>query len=1201
VNIVTFEQLQQKPKSQKVVLCEIEPFVHLDSWSETDLIVDSSATARTVTNNTAVTINTTTKKLGAGSGYFASGHNLSCADSDDWDFGTGPFTIHVFARLSSLAAQQGIIGQWDSISNYWSLQYYPGIGFVFAAENYTSGLTVVAYDPAGGPAWSADAINTWYHLAVVRNGSTFTIYRDGVAGNGPTTSALAMPALSAVLEIGVLETTVMPFTGYLDEAVINKGTALWTTAFTPPTVPPSPTTNTKLLLHFTPVMYKASFPEKAYSDKTVTKVREDFNTLYVSKETQAAARERPGSFYYDSDEEMLYIHTTGSDNPSNYTICAYFRMYLANTTKPPLDVSGLFNSKFLLDSSGVDHSVAKNDVFFDNEQAHFGGGSAKFYPNTYLTDNTEGKYLDMPISPEFEFGTAAFTIEMFVRLGSVANAGFCLMIQPYATGEDTDMFYLYFSTADGLKFYAKNAGATTVTITEGNSTSWAADTWTHIAIVRDGSNNWGLFRNGTRIGTSSSTMTMPDDFTRGMVIGSWPVTATEYDANMYGNIDEVRISAGIARYTPTSSTLTVPTAAFTTDLYTKLLLHFEGASFPKYYHPKIISAPICERKTGSMDEPGGDSWTIGNLVLDNGAGTDGTGKFDAWFYDVVWFGAEVRVIIGGENLPYGEYELSGIFYIQAAEKNFEEISFDLTDVREFLKTELPLNVFSADDTGYTNLEEGKEGASKPLMYGLVRKFVPTLIDSTTLEYQCCDHRFLFVQAYDMSDDSDVGAVPVGFTIDNDNGKFTLKATPVGQLVVDAVGLVGENLVDNGTFEDWILPDPYIEYEFDDWTTSNTGSPTNTVTPVTGSTQKVTGSYGLKLHKAHATDYDVTVRQAPGSIRDNRWWRVVFYVKGSTTGGSGDADGFNIEVKNGSYYLQDDLVSWTTSQNYLTAAKLPVSGASDMMGVTFVFNTADSNFDRGYATYFTLGLFVGSGDGDVYVDGFEVSAAHEHAGTIARDICKNHLALGEDVYDNQAMLAIDDDRPYCMGFIVDKKLAVEQILKKINIATFSRYQITRGGKLQLLAWSGPTGTPTPVKHDRFTFLSMKERIELKSLRWKISIGWGHLVAEGKWNYETAEDEDVKNIFKITEEETVDSVLSDQSGAAAIAALYLAMLKAIRNNITKRSKLRPLKSDLNDTIELTKARFHKGAATNLEIVSIKEDWNNNETILELFHLL
>ena len=77
-----------------------------------------------------------------------------------------------------------------------------------------------------------------------------------------------------------------------------------------------------------------------------------------------------------------------------------------------------------------------------------------------------------------------------------------------------------------------------------------------------------VMRGGTGQFNVSGTITTKAEAKR---IGVWAGGA--YSNNGY--IDEFRISKGIARWT---SNFTPPTEAYTTDLYTKLLLHMDGTN-----------------------------------------------------------------------------------------------------------------------------------------------------------------------------------------------------------------------------------------------------------------------------------------------------------------------------------------------------------------------------------------------------------------------------------------------------------------------------------------------------------------------------------------------------------------------------------------------------------------------------------------------
>jgi hypothetical protein len=92
--------------------------------------------------------------------------------------------------------------------------------------------------------------NVWTHIAVVRSGSTITMYRNGVANGSITYSGTlgyngCWPAfcISDAAPIGGREF----LNGYISNARIVKDTAVYTANFTPPTTPLTAITNTSLL------------------------------------------------------------------------------------------------------------------------------------------------------------------------------------------------------------------------------------------------------------------------------------------------------------------------------------------------------------------------------------------------------------------------------------------------------------------------------------------------------------------------------------------------------------------------------------------------------------------------------------------------------------------------------------------------------------------------------------------------------------------------------------------------------------------------------------------------------------------------------------------------------------------------------------------------------------------------------------------
>jgi hypothetical protein len=94
------------------------------------------------------------------------------------------------------------------------------------------------------------ALNTWYHVAVTKSGTTTRLFINGV--QEATSTTLNITTTNTDLWIGARQSTAaFPFMGYISGVRILKGTALYTANFTPPTLPPTNITDTSLLLNFT--------------------------------------------------------------------------------------------------------------------------------------------------------------------------------------------------------------------------------------------------------------------------------------------------------------------------------------------------------------------------------------------------------------------------------------------------------------------------------------------------------------------------------------------------------------------------------------------------------------------------------------------------------------------------------------------------------------------------------------------------------------------------------------------------------------------------------------------------------------------------------------------------------------------------------------------------------------------------------------
>jgi hypothetical protein len=176
-----------------------------------------------------------------GSGYFdGSGDYLNLAGQPAFAFGSNAFTVECWVYLTSVANPVTI---YDSRPPATSGNY--GILYCDAGG-------VVNWSGAVGIVGSTLVTNTWYHLAASRSGTTTRLFVNGVQAASATDTTSYLNGASAPV-VGGNGYTRGAYTlpGYMVDLRVVNGTALYTSAFTPPTVPLTAITNTQLLLNYT--------------------------------------------------------------------------------------------------------------------------------------------------------------------------------------------------------------------------------------------------------------------------------------------------------------------------------------------------------------------------------------------------------------------------------------------------------------------------------------------------------------------------------------------------------------------------------------------------------------------------------------------------------------------------------------------------------------------------------------------------------------------------------------------------------------------------------------------------------------------------------------------------------------------------------------------------------------------------------------
>ena len=405
---------------------------------------DDSASEHTLESHGHPVFDATEKKFGSGSMYFdhldGTPDYLSIPDSDDWHFGSGDFTVDFWVNFPSLDPQyENLMGQWNHLlaQKAWLVQFHRVtqlLVLVYTVNGSTSITKSVSWSPT---------INTWYHIAVVRSGPDLRFFVDGAqiglaqdVGDHSFFNSTQGFVVATELGYGAPSN---PFNGYIDELRVSKGTARWTSDFTPPAGPYGLDAETRLLLHFDGDESDSAHPTTIVGDTKIVASQSKWN----------------GSFYFDGN----------------------------------------------------------------------------------------GDYLTIPDSEDLELGSGDFTIDCWVNFSTVSMTRNFISKKSGPSGPPWDNGYLFGISNGTIRFLGSTSGSVWDLVFQ-DGISISTGTWYHFAAVRSGS-EFKYYIDGVQIGAtrtiSGSLFNNTGEFRVGSIAG--------YGEYVYGYLDEVRVSKGIARWT----------------------------------------------------------------------------------------------------------------------------------------------------------------------------------------------------------------------------------------------------------------------------------------------------------------------------------------------------------------------------------------------------------------------------------------------------------------------------------------------------------------------------------------------------------------------------------------------------------------------------------------------------------------------------
>ena len=440
-------------------------------------------------------------KYGSSSIYQPQSDYMTYADNTAFHVGSGDFTIETWFYVPTGSNGGFAIGHRGGATsnNGWALLHdYANDNFKFywsldgTTQSYIQTSTFIP------------TVDTWYHVAMVRDGTTGTIYIDGVASATGTISG-TINAPSSNFVIGAFRQDSGYFYRdeiYFDEIRLTKA-ARYTSDFTP------------------------------------------------------AAIELPGTLPADG-QLLSWVDSNSTWELINPADLSRELNDLTDVSIPPLGaVNWLFNFEYADGTtSGVSNegAITYSDFSFNScdvstDYAKFGTGSLDatngfsfFSTNTLTTAEAES----------LAFGTGDFTVEQWVYWTFVP-IGSKQIISRYAQGSTVEPWYIHWNgvnTVFDVRVGSTNHSTSTV--------SPSVDTWHHVAMARS-SGILKVFFDGVEILSAANTDDVISSTTYDLLLGGG-LAAGEV---LGGYMDGFRLIKGQAIYT---TAFTPPTSAPNTTI-----------------------------------------------------------------------------------------------------------------------------------------------------------------------------------------------------------------------------------------------------------------------------------------------------------------------------------------------------------------------------------------------------------------------------------------------------------------------------------------------------------------------------------------------------------------------------------------------------------------------------------------------------------
>jgi hypothetical protein len=271
--------------------------------ADNNVLVDSSVNNFSVSrsgNATQGSFSPYSAAPGYWSNYFGgSGDYLSMPGSLPLQLGAGDFTIETWVYRTTAGLMQLICGYANGSNS--GRSYYLGYsanGVTPIFSWYVDGVTVNTITSN-----TSTTLNSWNHIAVVRNANTVTMFLNGVSvASSAMTGSLYNPA-GAVFEIGREAAFNGNYvTGYLSNIRLVKGSAVYTANFTPSTAPLTAIAGTSLL-----TCQGNRFMDSSINNLAITAAGNPSVSSFSAFAKEEYTTALGGSAYFDGSGDFLSV------------------------------------------------------------------------------------------------------------------------------------------------------------------------------------------------------------------------------------------------------------------------------------------------------------------------------------------------------------------------------------------------------------------------------------------------------------------------------------------------------------------------------------------------------------------------------------------------------------------------------------------------------------------------------------------------------------------------------------------------------------------------------------------------------------------------------------------------------------------------------------------------------------------------------